>query len=276
MGMCFLYGNGGGNSQLYYDIVCQTAEPAKKEGRIWVKSSVAMNYVEWNNNPWSGGTVGRIDIGGTLGGLNPTSSNNIIEVFNTKLAGIWNRMKLTPTFCRQVQGSTGNWVNVDAYVCHSKTWVQFSWSWNGELFDNGNQYVSKTGGWQTAGGTQTSASPYLLVSNSVSNAVVGTANKIDISNYSTLHFIGQGRGDYSNGSAKIGAFGIASSYDATFAHFVSQAEIPNGYANSSTMPSLTTEKVIDISGLSGEYYIAAYVNNPGAGVSLGIKKVWLT
>lgn len=145
MGQCFLYGNGGGR-QLYYDIVCQTAEPAKKEGRIWIKSSVAMNYVEWSNNPWSGGAVGRIDIGGIVGGINPTSTNNIIEVFNTKLSGNWNRMKITPTFCRQVQGSTGNWVDVDAYVCHSNTWVQFSGT-NKTLFDGGNQCEDVTGGW---------------------------------------------------------------------------------------------------------------------------------
>jgi hypothetical protein len=146
MGQCFLYGNGVG-SQLLYDVVCQTAEPAKKEGRIWIKSAVPMTYVEWNNNPWSGGAVGRVDIMGTLGGSNPTSSNNIIEVFNTKVSGILHQMKVTPYRCQQVQGSTGNWVNVDAYICHSNTWVQFSSTWNGELFDNGNQYEDMTGGW---------------------------------------------------------------------------------------------------------------------------------
>lgn len=275
MGQCFLYGNGG-ESSLGYDIVCQTAEPAKKEGRIWIKSSVAMNYVEWNNNPWSGGAVGRVDIGGTPGGLNPTSTNNIIEVFNTKLAGTWNRMKLTPTFCRQVQGSTGNWVNMDAYVCHSNTWVQFSWSWNGELFDNGNQYTAHTGGWQVAAGTLTSSSPYFIVSHSIANAAAVTVNKIDLSKYATLHFIAKGRGDYSNGSAKIGSMGVCSSYSASYISFVASAEIPNGYTTSSEMENLTTEVTVDISSLSGEYYVAAYVNNPQSGATLGIKKVWLT
>ena len=274
MGQCFLYGNGGG-SGLKLRIFDGTSAPSNpKDNDIWIKTSTAIEYWELSDKTfpisWAMGK-GFVYIKGDFAGAYDyrETTGLALDVPGNHDGEMYARL----TSCVQYDGST--WANKDAYIYHDG-WHQFAYAWNGELFDNGNQYVSKTGGWQTAGGTQTSASPYLLVSDSVNNAVVGTANKIDISNYSTLHFIGQGRGDYSNGSAKIGAFGIASSYDATYAHFVSQAEIPNGYANSSTMPSLTTEKAIDISGLSGEYYIAAYVNNPGSGVSLGIKKVWLT
>lgn len=118
------FGTGGGNS-LYYSVVCQTAEPAKKEGRIWVKSSVPMTQFEVGNN-WSTAKVGAVVVGGTPGGANPTSANKTLDLINTKVAGIQNRLKLTPVSCKQVQDSAGNWVNVDAYVCHSGAWVQFS------------------------------------------------------------------------------------------------------------------------------------------------------
>lgn len=120
-----LYGFGIGGSSLYYSVVCSTTEPAKKEGRIWVKSSVPMTQFEVGNN-WSTAKVGVVVVGGTPGGANPTSANKTLDLINTKVAGIQNRLKLTPGACLQVQGSVGNWVSVDAYVCHSDTWIQFS------------------------------------------------------------------------------------------------------------------------------------------------------
>lgn len=120
-----LYGFGIGGSSLYYSVVCSTTEPAKKEGRIWVKSSVPMTQFEVGNN-WSTAKVGVVVVGGTPGGANPTSANKTLDLINTKVAGIQNRLKLTPGSCLQVQGSAGNWVSVDAYVCHSNTWIQFS------------------------------------------------------------------------------------------------------------------------------------------------------
>lgn len=156
-----LYGFGTSGGGLYYDVVCQTAEPTKKEGRIWIKSAVPMTYLEWGNSPWSGGAVGRVNIGGTPGGYNPTADNGVIEVFNTKRGGTWNRMKITPSFCKQVQGSTGNWVSVDAYVCHSDTWVKFSsvrttpdFTYTGDyvMLDDSNNVISDpttwTGNWK--------------------------------------------------------------------------------------------------------------------------------
>lgn len=120
-----LYGFGIGGSSLYYSVVCSTTEPAKKEGRIWVKSSIPMTQFEVGR-PWTTAKVGVVLITGDLGGSNPTSTNKTLDLINTKVAGIQNRLKLTPVSCKQIQGSAGNWVNVDAYVCHSDAWVQFS------------------------------------------------------------------------------------------------------------------------------------------------------
>lgn len=120
-----LYGFGSGGSSLYYSVVCSTTEPAKKEGRIWVKSATPMAQFEVGKT-WTTAKVGVVVVGGTPGGANPTSANKILDLINTKVAGIQNRLKLTPASCKQVQGSVGNWVSVDAYVCHSDTWIQFS------------------------------------------------------------------------------------------------------------------------------------------------------
>lgn len=41
----------------------------------------------------------------------------------------------------------GAWGTTDAYMYLAGTWVQITATWNGELFDNGNQYEDVTGGW---------------------------------------------------------------------------------------------------------------------------------
>lgn len=266
MGQCFLYGNGG-ESSLGYDIVCQTAEPAKKEGRIWIKSAVAMTGVEWSNSPWSGGAVGQIDIGGIVGGSNPTSTNNIIEVFNTKLSGNWNRMKLTPTFCRQVQGSTGNWVDVDAYVCHSNTWVHF---WNGTLFDYGDQYTTITGGWTLSkfsvidGAFDTG-----LTSQTSGNDVMAcTGKKINVGPYKTLHI--RCYSNYSNSGGRGGAkFGICNSNGLSYDDFAA-------YKNIDTKSNTLTDYSVDISSVTGTYYVKFYASVAHMQGWLKIAKIWLT
>lgn len=41
----------------------------------------------------------------------------------------------------------GTWVAADTYMYLAGNWVQITAAWNGELFDNGNQYEDVTGGW---------------------------------------------------------------------------------------------------------------------------------
>ncbi len=255
MGQCFLYGNGGGR-QLYYDVVCQMAEPTKKEGRIWVKSSIPMTYFEFSPT-WGGAGQGTISVQGVVGGVNPDPTNNIIEVFNTKVAGIRNRLKVAPYHCQQVQGSTGNWVNVDAYVCHSNTWVQFSSTWNGELFDNGNQYEGVTGGWVGNGISSTTVGTNLSLIVANSSPYLTTQNAIDLSGYTKLHMIADGNaGQYSY-------FGISSNVPSNARpNYIASATFSGG------------ENVLDVSAInSGHISIGATAS---WGVTINISKVWLT
>lgn len=252
MGQCFLYGNGGGR-QLYYDVVCQMAEPTKKEGRIWVRSSVPMTYFEFSPT-WAGAGNGTISIQGEIGGQNPDPTNNIIEVFSTKVAGIGNRMKCTPHGCKQVQGSASNWVNVDAYVCHSNTWVQFSSTWDGTLFYNGNQYTDITGGWTGAD----SYSPNLTATLMSGTITVSTASAVDLSGFSTLKFMGSGNGANSGGtySAKCKIFNESG---------VEVASLD--FQNNNTY-------AMSVAALSGKHYVR-FIAQGSRGNNLNISKVWL-
>lgn len=126
MGTAFLYGNGGG-IKLPFRVVGGTTQPSNpKDGTIWVKTSVPITQFEFNNYIWDSAGVGMVFISGNVGGANPTGTNNVVYVLNTKVGGITHREKVTLTGCKQVQGSTGNWVNLDAYRYYGGKWVQFS------------------------------------------------------------------------------------------------------------------------------------------------------
>ena len=70
--------------------------------------------------------------------------------------------------------------------------------WNGELYDAGNQFVEKTGGWSSSGykntgfGCASSIDSDSITLRSVAGSAlggVGTVNKVDMSAYSTLKAI---------------------------------------------------------------------------------------
>lgn len=119
--------NTGGGIKLPFRVVGGTKQPSNpKDGTIWVKTSVPITHLEFNNDTWASGGVGMVFISGMIGGSNPTGTNNVVYVLNTKAGGIIHREKVILTGCKQVQGSTGNWVNLDAYRYYGGKWVQFS------------------------------------------------------------------------------------------------------------------------------------------------------
>lgn len=279
---------GGGGNILRYDAVGQTTAPAKKEGRIWVKTNVAITQVEFSG-PWDGATVGIVCIPGKVGGANPTSTNKIIYVFYKMIAGVRHKEKMTPDRCLQVQGSTSNWKSMDAYVCHSKTWVQFSWSYNGELFDNGNQYTDVTGGWNPTGARMSpwnegwgGVAPTMdigtnMVVYQASNPHFGTIftrKTIDVTNYRTLKANVQYdlKGPGRNNGFWLGVTTRNGDQYVPLASFMAQTDSGN--------KSYDGVISIDISGVSGSVYvfiacvrhthISEFGTNP-----VTFRKIWL-
>lgn len=127
MGECFLYGNGGGGgTKLPFRIFYGTTQPSNPENYdIWIKTSVTVTQVDFVNGTWSA-AVGRTIISGLLSGASPSASNTLTYVVSDKTNGIPTYGRLELTGCQQVQGSAGNWVNLDAYRYYGGTWVQFS------------------------------------------------------------------------------------------------------------------------------------------------------
>lgn len=271
-------GGGGGSGGLYYTIVCQLNEPAKKEGRIWVKSSVPMTHFEFSPI-WGGAGIGTVAIQGNIGGENPLPTNNVLEVFQTKRKGIPHRMKASPASCMQVQGTAGNWVNVDAYVCHGGTWVQFSWA-RLYLYNKGNEFTNITAGWTSrafktsdlpgANPTITRQSDRMLMSLSkTATGIVYATNKINLTNLKTLTFTGVMQRASNNINSWSLGLGVWSNFGTNYED--------NRVAYTATDYSSTVGTCsIDVSKLSGEHYIGFVLRGNGGAVStITMTELWM-
>lgn len=234
--------SGSSAGRLFYDVACQAAEPAKKEGRIWVKSSVPMTHFEFSPI-WGGVGIGAVAIQGNIGGANPLPTNNVLEVFQTKRKGIPHRMKASPASCMQVQGTAGNWVNVDAYVCHGGTWVQFS-STKYVVFEAGKGLSAGLTGFSNA----TYNSDKIVAKNPLdaghgNGDSVISKEKIDVTQYKTATFSGINCGFSGNGNAN----------SSNISAFVGGASTNIGSTTTSGSATLASNKTItvDISNVTG-------------------------
>ena len=138
----------------------------------------------------------------------------------------------------------GSWSYVDAYIFQDGKWVQFAMAWNGYYFENGDQHKGVTGGWTSEGysyyaysmiGGTVGSSINTATSGSNTASMVGTASPIDLTDVDKIHIK------------------VESVYG--FSFFVVMATKSLGASDLRTSLS-SGEITVDVSGLSGNYYLA--------------------
>ena len=157
----------------------------------------------------------------------------------------------------------GAWVEKSVRIYQNGAWVDV---WDGHLLDGANKYEDVTGGWvnsttcklfasqnSNANGKATFDSNGIVFGRDTT--IVNTANKIDLSNYSTLKF----HVDATTGQT---AFGVMSSVSGS-------VESNSAALKYSNAPGTTA---IDVSSLNGSYYVV--IGQDGAYTGT-ISKVWL-
>lgn len=246
----------GGKDRLNLRVFGGTTAPSNpKSNDIWVKTSIAIpNYSvyinETNSNFWTGAANGSIYIKfeASYSATRDTTGANIIKYRSGS-----NLQEFNVNFLGCMQIMNGVWANVEAYIYHNG-WHQFSSVWNGELFDNGNQYEGVTVGWDGAN----SYSPNLTATHEYGTSTISTANAVDMSRFSTLKFIGSG-----NGSDVDGIDPARCTITNESGEDVALLEFQNNgtYA-------------VSVAVLSGKYYVR-FVAAGSRGNKLDISKVWL-
>ena len=140
--------------------------------------------------------------------------------------------------------------------------------WSGELYDSGNEYSNITGGFEQYGFPSTSVSAGGSISkreSSIAMSVGGkgvsasTVNKIDLTDFNTLHV-----NILSNtAEGNRGRLFVASDRTTT----VSYVDIGG----------VTGEATLDVSDLNGEYYLGVGIYSAvGINYSLEFNKLWLS
>ena len=138
--------------------------------------------------------------------------------------------------------------------------------WDGYYFREGEQYAGVTGGWTSTGwnnsGTVTLGSTIVLSGDSTKTAIVGTAQTVDLTDANTLWFDSP-KGN--NGQPYGGYLCVTSAKSIATADIVTYAAInKSGKGN------------IDVSGLSGKYYICLYALAHTAGTAYAdVSAVWM-
>ena len=217
------FGGGGGGLRVAVGL---TAPISPRENTVWVKSAQAgKQYVFAEAEPG-----------------NP--AEGLIWFRATEYLGIIARTDVY---------TGGAWVAADTYMYLGGKWVQIAFAWNGELFDNGNQYTPVTGGW--VGNNQTEIGTALTLKVANSRPIVSTQKAIDLTGFTKLHCIAD---------RALGKFGV------TGIKAVADNE-PNWVASAGIG---TSDTVLDISAIELGYIqcfaVASY------GVTINVTKMWLT
>lgn len=248
MGRCFLYGSGGGTRS--YKVTGSVSAPENPfYGDIWVQTSVAITQIDITSEqqviPVWDGRDGMVQI--------VAGTQWIDDLYVDSDHRREYNLYLYPRAC--VQRFDGAWHRVTAYIYTLKNrWIQFSSAWNGELFDNGNQYTNITGGWVGAD----SYSPNLTATLMSGTITISTARAVDMSGFSTLKFTGSGN------SAQSGEY-----YSAKCKIFnESGVEVASlDFQNNNTY-------AMSVAALSGKHYVR-FTASGSRGNNLNISKVWL-
>lgn len=248
-------GNIGSSSGINFKIICSESVPVNPiENTIWIKSSLEMNG--WAFSP---------DIPETKedGLIWITTGNNGLISFNALKR---NEIKLYPTATSQYDSK--NWVTKKAQIYKNGVWNDLEiWFYN-----NGDECTAKTGGYINAGGQ------YSVVENTESfiriytkyadtNGAMTTNNAVNLSNINKIYFKVDSNSLITNKNsipASVGIHTDKSIGSSTKIFRYSKVEI-------SEEPILYS---IDVSDLTGEYYIVARGYRSSGHAEMNISEIY--
>lgn len=235
------YGNiGGGFGGINFKVVGGSTRPSSApENTIWVNTDV--DITSWQ-----------------VSGKEPAEPADGVVWIRTGTAGkiSFNALKkngitIFPSACYQYSG--GAWVSKPADIYQGEKWQNLSVY----LYDNGDEFADVTGSWVATALRRASGSgakaptitkengKLVMTGNAQNGGVVHTANKIDLSSGAVLKF--DGALSPSAASGFWATLGVWSEFGSTYQD--------NLAAYHDATAEETGEITVDISALSGEYYV---------------------
>lgn len=255
MGTCFLYGNGGGGSELNFKVVGGTTQPENpKENTIWVNTNTAITAWVFSAAAPDSPVEGMVWF---CTGSTSSAGFNAVKK---------NTVTLCPIGAKLYAG--GAWTEVPAKSFLAGQWVD----WITYLYNLGDACEAISGGWDvfnaSSGTTRLSTNCIIGDYNNASgaHAIVKTKNKITFpyGNFNTLKITTDVTNQI-NASAYPNRFGLYTLSG------INDGE-STGFALQATCAEIGTGKQysLDISRAKGDFYVA-WLNVGKAKVY----KIWL-
>lgn len=157
---------------------------------------------------------------------------------------------------------------LNAYYYKNGSWHQFSTAvpeWDGTLFYNGNQYTKYTGGWTAVGGGAKVGTNLTLDTSGF--AGIRSTSKVDVTKFNRLRF---------KCASKFSVLGDDHSGFGLKSDGIGWNNCDDNYAAALWNLSGKTEGSLDISKISGSYYVTFFVYaREGYAAGVDVNKIWL-
>lgn len=262
MGVCFLYGNGGvSRDRLKLRVLYGMTAPANpQENDIWLQTNVAINGAElFSITPTWQVAEGHVYIQTV-----PATGGDLPNFNATKLTGSANDIYLWLQLSGAVQQISGTWVRLNGWIYHGAQWHQFS-STQYAIFNAGGA-TDYSGGWnayayksQSSGSTP--KAPTFSVGSTFNIDLYGqyeynmgtlfSEAAIDLTKYSTL--VIEVASTQTGGDDGGFSCGVCAAKQNNWTPVATATNVGAGTHS------------IDISSLSGSYYLSLSLGGVGQG-----------
>lgn len=232
---------------LNFEVVGSETQPTTAvENTIWVLTDTPISRWEFNIYEPEIYTEGMVWI--YTGDVSISAFNALKE----------NSIMIYPIIAKQY--IQNEWVNKSSWIYQNGSWKSV---WNGYYFEDGEQYVSLTGGWvaKAYADKVTIGDTISVIASQGQYTVAGTENPVDLTNITTLYF------DSPNG--KNGNY-----YKSCLV--VSQTKNANHHTSGAAVVDIVKGiGSLDVASLEGEYYINLATSGGQNGNGYGdIRAVW--
>lgn len=246
---------GGGGAALNFTVVPGLTQPGTaSENTIWVKTA---QIGAWYFSATQPEGMQEWDVWFQTG----TESDVEFDALRK------NAVQVYPLSAKQMV--SGVLVDLEAKSYRSGEWVNW---WNGELYDHGDEFELKTGGWKLVkegggGSLSNTGEELILTAGGASNGVAAFTNKkIDLTNVNYIYFNVSTR-TYS-GDLNYAHLSVQNAGNTSWEHTT------NNQANTDIGKGSKGEFAIDVRNLSGEYYVS-FRYFGGNAQTIGCNKIWM-
>lgn len=234
-------GSGGG---LNFKVVGGTSTPASpKENTIWVNTDAEISSWAFSATEPETPAAGMVWI---------TTGKSSTAPFNALKK---NNITVYPISAKQYV--SGAWADKTAKIYQNGAWADW---WNGELYENGNQFTSVTGGWdihnyitnnRTLMAAEHKTDQMFFQAQNDYTVLMGIGNPVDLSDVNQIRITGKMNRVFYYNNAIYGLH----------MDVLKTKDMASKVARTSMLAEGMVDYTLDVSGLSGEHYVIIWADS---------------